>query len=172
MKTQSQFVQGLLGRYPIHFHFSGDVSGSLVAKNTIRQSNNGCIVVHGTNNLQVEENVAFDNRGHCYVTEDGIEVGNTFFRNLEAQISIPEKNIPEESDKNPAVFWISNPSNKWIENTAAGSEGVGYWFELRKRGTHPNRYPDLDPKRDVLTLFKDNAVHSCLGVRISNHFFR
>lgn len=39
-------------------------------KNTIRQSNQRGIVVHGTNNLLLEENVAFDVKGHSYVLED------------------------------------------------------------------------------------------------------
>jgi len=55
--------QGTLGRYPIHFHFCGDVGGSVLKKNTIRQSKQRCVVVHGTNNLMVSENVAYDTKG-------------------------------------------------------------------------------------------------------------
>ena len=55
--------QGLLGRYPIHFHFCGDVEGSVLTRNTIRQSNQRCVVVHGTDNLMVSENVAYDTKG-------------------------------------------------------------------------------------------------------------
>jgi len=40
--------QGNIGRYPIHLHVSEDVHGTSISKNVIRQSNQRCIVVHGT----------------------------------------------------------------------------------------------------------------------------
>ena len=41
-----------------------------------------CMVVHATSNLLIEENVAYETRGHCYITEEGSEFNNTFLRNL------------------------------------------------------------------------------------------
>jgi hypothetical protein len=73
--------QGTLGRYPIHYHFSSDAIGSKIVKNSIRQSHQRCIVVHGTNNVVIQDNVAYDTKGHCYMLEDGIETGNVFTRN-------------------------------------------------------------------------------------------
>lgn len=158
--------QGYLGRYPIHIHFCGDMTGSMVAKNTIRQSNQRCIVVHGTDNLLVQENVAYDTKGHCFIVEDGMETGNRFIRNLGAQTGIPDKIIPnlgpngQETDYDPSTFWITNPSNIWIGNVAAGSQGSGYWFELKLRGTRKDLYPDLDPKVAPIITFLDNVAHS------------
>ena len=82
--------QGYLGRYPIHFHFCGKVDGTVVSKNTIRESNQRCIVVHGTNNMLIKENIAFDTKGHCFILEDGIETGNQFIRNLGAKTGPPQ----------------------------------------------------------------------------------
>jgi hypothetical protein len=65
-----------------------------------------------------------------------------------------------ETDYAPATFWITNPSNIWIDNVAAGSEGSGYWFELKLRGTRQYLYPDLDPKAAPIILFKNNVAHS------------
>lgn len=62
---------GNLGRYPIHFHFCRDVTGSRIARNSIRGSNQRCVVIHGTDNAVIEDNVAYDTRGHCYIVEDG-----------------------------------------------------------------------------------------------------
>jgi len=104
--------QGRLGRYPFHFHLSDDVTGSTVAKNTIRQSNQRCIVVHETNNLLVQENVAFDTKGHCFGLEAGSETGVKWIRNLGANTSSPDILIPDfgvngnETDHLPATFWI------------------------------------------------------------------
>lgn len=158
--------QGNLGRYPIHFHFCNDVPGSVVSKNTIRQSNQRCVVVHGTNQLRIQENVAFDTKGHCYITEDGMEVNNQFIRNLGAQTGIPNKIIPnqgdngDETDKEPATFWITSPTNSWVGNVAAGSEHSGYWFEPKLRGARASAFPDLDPQYSPLIMFKDNVAHS------------
>jgi G8 domain len=161
--------QGNLGRYPIHFHFCNDVAGSVVSKNTIRQSNQRCVVVHGTNKLRIEENVAFDTKGHCYITEDGMEMNNQFIRNLGAQTGIPAKIIPNngangvETDGAPATFWITAPSNFFEGNVAAGSEHSGYWFEAKLRGVRASMYPDLDPMYSPLGSFKDNVAHSNTG---------
>ena len=103
--------------------------------------------------------------------EDGIETGNQFIRNLGAQTGIPAVIIPNlgpngvETDSDPSTFWITNPTNTWIGNVAAGSESSGFWFELRLRGTRANDNPNLDPKHAALTLFQDNVAHSCFGVR-------
>ena len=156
-------IQGTLGRYPIHFHFSGDVSGSVVAKNTIRHSHQRCVVVHGTDNVLVEDNVAYDNFGHCYILEEGIETGNSFLRNLGAQIDAPATLIPDndETDDEPAIFWITNPMNYLQGNVAAGSSGSGFWYELKKRGPLKNLFPD--PMYEPLGLFDSNVAHSCTG---------
>lgn len=51
--------QGLLGRYPAHFHFCGDATGSVMKKNVVRQSNQRCYVIHQTDSVLIEDNVAF-----------------------------------------------------------------------------------------------------------------
>ena len=164
--------QGNLGRYPIHFHFCNDVTGSIVSKNTIRQSNQRCVVVHGTDKLRIEENVAYDTKGHCYMTEDGMEMNNQFIRNLGAQTGIPAKIIPDngtngdESDGAPATFWITAPTNYFEGNVAAGSEHSGYWFEPKLRGVRASMYPNLDPMFSPLGSFKDNVAHSNTGAKL------
>ena len=164
--------QGNLGKYPIHFHFCNDVPGSIVSKNTIRQSNQRCVVVHGTNKLRIEENVAFDTKGHCYMTEDGMENNNEFIRNLGARTGIVTTIIPnsgpngDETDAEPSTFWITSPTNSWIGNVAAGSEHSGYWFEPKLRGTRASAFPGLDPQRAPLIAFQDNVAHSNMAGRL------
>jgi hypothetical protein len=158
--------QGTLGRYPIHFHLCRDVAGAMVVKNTVRSSHQRCIVAHGTDNLRIEDNVAYNTKGHCFMLEDGIETGNQFIRNIGAQTGIPQTLIPNlgpngvETDNEPSTFWITNPSNTWIGNVAAGSERAGFWMELKVRGPRAAQFGPGDPKRGILTLFKDNVAHS------------
>ena len=145
------------------------MKGSIVSKNSIHHSNQRCVVVHGTNNLRIEENVAFDTKGHCYMTEDGIETGNEFVMNIGIHIGAVSKLIPpsstanngDESDNEPATFWITNPTNSWIGNVAAGSQSSGFWFEPLIRGTRMYLFPEeYNPEYEPLTLFKNNVVHS------------
>jgi cell migration-inducing and hyaluronan-binding protein len=43
------------------------------------------VTVHGTHNQRVENNVTYNNVGHCFFVEDGIESGNQLVHNLGIQ---------------------------------------------------------------------------------------
>ena len=51
---------GVPGRYPIHTHFCRDMAGSVISRNSVRLSKQRCIVLHGTDGVLVQQNVAFD----------------------------------------------------------------------------------------------------------------
>ena len=131
----------------------------------IRESNQRCIVVHGTHNLTISENVAYDTHGHCFITEDGGEIDNIFHRNLGA-LTQPAMRLTRlvESDNFPSTFWCSNPQNTWVGNVAAGSRNNGFWFELQMEVRAPTSYMPLSqgmiPRLLNLKLFRDNVAHS------------
>jgi len=75
-----------LARYPIHWHLVGDAKGQYVRNAAVHDTYNRCVTVHGTNYLQVENNVTYNIVGHCFFLEDGIEHGNQFVHNLAIQI--------------------------------------------------------------------------------------
>jgi hypothetical protein len=139
-----------------------------VSKNTIRESNQRCIVLAGTNDVLVEENIAYDTAGHCFVLQDGMESGNVFRRNLGALTRKVNVVIPNngssggESDDLPSTYLITNPSNTWEGNVGAGSEGNAFGIVLQNsvKGLHASEYATLDPSSLPLTLFKDNVAHS------------
>ena len=143
-----------------------NVDGSVVSRNSVRFSNQRCVVVHGTHNLTVADNVAHETKGHCYITEDGGELDNRFLRNLGASTRAAQRLVrPFESDaNNPSTFWCSNPRNEWIGNVAAGSESNGFWFELPNEVRPPTSYlpssRGMVPRRLPLKLFIDNVSHS------------
>ena len=95
MGTSKMYVAGVefnrmgqnltLARYPIHWHLIGDAKGQYIRNAAIHDTYNRCVTVHGTNNLQVENNVTYNTVGHCFFLEDGIETGNQFVRNLGIQ---------------------------------------------------------------------------------------
>ena len=55
---------GRIGRYSIHFHMIGAVKNSYVRKNSIHHTFNRAIAIHGVHYLRVQDNVAFETRGH------------------------------------------------------------------------------------------------------------
>lgn len=156
--------------YPIHFDSCNDSSNSIVSKNTIRESNQRCVVLDETNNVLVEGNVAFGNKGHCFVVETGTEIGNVFKSNLgafsqKAQTTILTSDYKgSETDDTPATFWIGSPSNQWIGNVVSGSEGFGYWFQPKnhREGSHRTSFVE-SPHLMSLTRFTGNVAHSTDG---------
>jgi hypothetical protein len=164
--NQAQLIQGVEFRefgsggevreaYPIYFDNCNDSSGSVVSKNSIRDSKRGCIVLDGTNNVLVEQNVALATKGHCFVVKTGKEIGNVFKSNLGAFCQ------EEDIDTTPATFWIGSPTNFWVDNVASGSEGFGFWFQPKD---HTNdsygTYSVESPHLMQLTQFTGNAAHS------------
>jgi hypothetical protein len=95
MVTSKVFVSGVelnrmgqhmeLARYPIHWHLVNDGKGQYIKNASIHDTYNRCVTIHGTHNLQVENNVTYNTVGHCFFLEDGIETGNQFVRNLAIQ---------------------------------------------------------------------------------------
>src|SRR6187455_128620 len=95
MPSSHMYVEGVelnrmgqnltLARYPIHWHLVGDGKGQYIRNAAIHDTYNRCVTVHGTNDLQVENNVTYNTVGHCFFLEDGIEHGNQFVHNLGIQ---------------------------------------------------------------------------------------
>ncbi len=167
-----------LGRYPFHWHKCQNVSGQYIQNSTIHRSFNRAVTVHGTDNALVKDNVAYDHIGHGYFLEDASEMGNVFDGNLGLLSRIPPKNangiregvephdivIRNNVHLSPATFWITNNSNTFINNVAAGSEGTGFWYISPEYDFDGRRSFSLfDLKVDS---FENNVAHSCkaLGV--------
>src|SRR5690554_6588858 len=176
-----------LARYPIHWHLLGDATGQFLKNSAIHNTYSRCVTVHGTDNLLIENNVTYDNVGHCFFMEDGIETGNRFVRNLGMMTKChPTKpcnptnlGVPGErgdgngqraddvlipSDNTVSTFWITNPSNHYIGNVAAGSEATGFWFSLPEHPTGQFEGTEISlntwPRRMPQGEFRGNVAHS------------
>jgi hypothetical protein len=154
--------EGMRGRYPINLHMCGNLPGSRFDRNLILRSNNRCIVLDGTSNVEVSRNVAFDTVGHCYALEDGGEMNNVFEYNIGARTRAAEKFDAGERDNNPATFLISNPQNTYRGNVAAGSADSGFIFLFQKSviGDSGNFQVDVIPQSLKFKVFDDNVAHS------------
>jgi hypothetical protein len=173
MGASKMFVEGVefnrmgqnltLARYPIHWHLAGDARGQYIKNAAIHDTYNRCVTVHGTNNLQVENNVTYNTVGHCFFLEDGIETGNQYIRNLAIQTKChtskpcdptnlapfgstatglnftttgqDSKDVLIPSDNTVSSFWITNPDNTYRDNVAAGSDAIGFWLAFPEHPT-------------------------------------
>ena len=86
------------------------------------------MTLHGSHDVDVLDNVAYDHYGHCFFLEDGGEKGNVFIGNLGIGT---RKGLLTPSDNEPSTFWITSPKTTLIDNVAGGSDGwmgVGIWY--------------------------------------------
>ncbi|MBM3898536.1 MAG: G8 domain-containing protein [Gemmatimonadetes bacterium] len=153
--------RGKLGHYPIHWHLAGAVPQQFIRNSAIWRSNNRCVTVHGTRQLEVRDNVCYDHLGHGYFLEDGGETQNALHHNLgvlSRRPAVADRLLP--SDDRPATFWVTNPDNSLIGNVAAGSDAFGFWYALpdNPRGFSAGQ-PDR-PNRTPLLAFTNNVAHS------------
>ncbi len=153
-----------LARYPVHWHLVGDVPGQFIRQSSIHQSFNRCVTVHGTNQVEVVGNVAYNVLGHCYFLEDGAERKNRLEDNLGILTRRPNPQRGETgvipTDKTPATFWIAHPDNIVRGNVAAGSEAIGFWYALPENPTGPSYTTTIWPRRTPLGEFSGNVAHS------------
>src|ERR1700680_1597401 len=172
MNGSKMFVEGVelnrmgqnmhLARYPIHWHLIGDAQRQYIKNSAIHDTYSRCVTVHGTNFLDIENNVTYNNIGHCFFLEDAVEHGNQFVHNLgiltKCHPDAPcvatnlapfgqgsasnfdtaaqnAKDILIPSDNTASTFWITNPDNIYRDNAAAGSDATGFWFALPEHPT-------------------------------------
>src|ERR1700691_1640116 len=172
MNGSKMFVDGVelnrmgqnmhLARYPIHWHLIGDAQGQYIRNSAIHDTYSRCVTVHGTNDLDIENNVTYNNIGHCFFLEDAVEHGNQFVHNLgiltKCHPDAPcvatnlaplgqgsasnfdtagqnAKDILLPSDNTASTFWITNPDNIYRDNVAAGSDSNGFWMSLPEHPT-------------------------------------
>jgi cell migration-inducing and hyaluronan-binding protein len=175
-----------LARYPIHWHIIGEGQGQYIRNSAIHDTYSRCVTVHGTNNLQVENNVTFNTVGHCFFLEDAVETGNQFVHNLAIQTkchpTLPceptnltiahqsnagqrSDHILIPSDNTASSFWITNPDNVYRDNVAAGSDAIGFWIALPQHPTGRASWTregsaNIWPRRMRLREFSGNTAHS------------
>src|SRR5215470_2013477 len=176
-----------LARYPIHWHLVGDTQKQYIENSAIHDTYSRCVTVHGTNNVRVENNVAYNNVGHCYFLEDGVEHGNQYLNNLgiltkchparpcsstNAVVGVyggggqgqnaTDQLIP--SDNTASTFWITNPDNTYRGNVSAGSEATGFWMAFPEHPTGKFEGTEIAaktwPRRMQIKEFSGNVAHS------------
>eukprot|EP01124_Arcella_intermedia_P022125 TRINITY_DN3233_c0_g4_i1.p1 TRINITY_DN3233_c0_g4~~TRINITY_DN3233_c0_g4_i1.p1 ORF type:complete len:1092 (+),score=168.98 TRINITY_DN3233_c0_g4_i1:472-3276(+) len=177
-----------LARYPLHFHMVQTSQGptqTLVSDCSVHRSFFRCYAIHGTNNVTLIQNTAYDAIAHCYFLEDGVEENNTFAYNFgahvhplgkyfEVSMGIGGQNFGSQgaayyddtptlihtSDLAAGVFYITNAYNTFIGNAASGG-WTGFSFPNLPRPIklHQN-VTGFVPMNRPIKLFQGNSAHS------------
>lgn len=166
-----------LGRYSLHFHLCRDtMRGSTVVGNSIWDSHNRWLTIHGTDYLVARDNVGYKSVGHGFFLEDGTEVYNVLDRNL-AVGAVRGKRLPKQVlpfDQNEgAGFWWTCSLNTFTRNVAAECGQYGFRYEATPTSALKLLFPirqadgsrkDTDPRTLPFVRFEDNEVHSARGL--------
>lgn len=133
------------------------------------------MVIHGTSNSLIARNVAYDNIGHCFYLEDGIEENNIIAYNLAAFVHFmeyprrssnqfqddvtqsPELRQPVDTTASP--FYISNAFNTVVGNAASGGWS-GFAFPQFPLPLQLSRHADVFPDQRPIKRFDGNSAHS------------
>jgi hypothetical protein len=165
--------EGVLGRYPIHFHLVGDtMRGSRVEGVVVRDSHNRWITIHGTNFLVVRDCIGYRSVGHGFFMEDGTEVMNLLERNLAVQSSrgkpLPKQVLSFDPNEG-AGFWWANGLNTLVNNVSVENDEYGYRYDIQKRSNFDTRLPvrqangeirEIDVRTLPIWRFENNEAHA------------
>jgi hypothetical protein len=167
----------VLGKYALHFHLCRDtMRGSFVVGNSIWDSHNRWLTIHGTDYLVVRDNVGYKSVGHGYFLEDGTETSNVLDRNLAVGARrgkrLPKQVLPFDGNEG-AGFWWTCSLNSFTRNVAAECDQYGFRYEATLHPAHKLAFPirqadgsrkPTDPRTLPFVRFEDNEVHTSHGL--------
>lgn len=167
----------VLGKYAMHYHLCRDtMRGSTVIGNSIWDSQNRWLTIHGTDYLVARDNVGYKSIGHGYFLEDGTEVYNVLDRNLAVNVRkgkrLPKQVLPFDGNEG-AGFWWTCSLNTFTRNVCADTDNYGFRYEATPSSSLKLNFPirqadgtkkDTDPRTLPFVRFEDNEVHSVHGL--------
>lgn len=162
--------RGRLGRYPFHWHmlsYEGaqtlaDATGQYFRTSVVNESAHRGVVIHGTNGVEVSDNVVFDVRGHGVFFEDAAERRNLVDGNLVLHVrnAITPLKQHETGERGASGFWMANPDNTVTNNTAADCGTNGFWLAFPTNPWGLCFNVPIIPNRLLFGAFDSNTAHS------------
>ncbi len=142
---------GILGRYPTHWHESGDVTGQYVKNSSVHHSFNKGITVHDTDNAIVDNNVVHEVISHGIYLENRGNTGNQVTDNAIIGLHHVGRfgEVSGAHDERPSGIYSQDSNNTYTGNHVAGSAVHGFYLNLNKRR-----------EDHTWDTFADNTAHS------------
>ena len=175
---------GRVGRYPIHWHLLsyntdtgaelGDAQGHFVRNSSVWNSRQRCMVIHGTNGVELRNNICYDIKGHAIFLEDAVERRNTIEGNLVLRVRSPEDALLVSRHEQrgsaggcggaAAGYWLTNPDNTVRNNAVADAQGNGFWLSYPAKPVKQNAKVPVRPVNLPHAAFESNRS------RANGHF--
>jgi hypothetical protein len=148
-------TEGVLGRYPLHFHMAGDGSrGSIVEGNVVRDSGNRAFVPHSSHGITLRDNVAYDVMDTPYWWDVGEATHDSLWEHNFAGVV----DADPQSNEHPVLsgFVLGEGAG----NVARGNAAAGILGNTNCSGFH---WPS---KADGIWEFAGNVAHNvkCSGI--------
>lgn len=79
-----------------------------------------------------------------------------------------------QTDTSVASFWVTNPTNDFYGNHAAGGDFYGFWYEIKPNPDGPSATNDVCPTGNPLGYVANNVAHSYIrfGLRVFQLYSR
>jgi G8 domain/Peptidase inhibitor family I36 len=170
---------GKVGRYPVHWHLLsyaadgsllGDASGHFVRNSAIWNSRQRCLVIHGTNGVELRNNICYDIKGHAIFLEDAVERRNVIEGNLVLRVRSPiDALIVANHEQRGSAggcggaasgFWLTNPDNTVRNNAAADAQGNGFWLSYPKLPVKQSAKVPIRPAHLAHAPFENNTARA------------
>ncbi|KAM3130389.1 hypothetical protein pb186bvf_017488 [Paramecium bursaria] len=168
--SYTEFINGgqtnYQGRYPIYFKQNNDLTGSYLVGNSIYNNNARCIVLNQVQNLQIQNNICFNTKGHSIHLLSGLETNIRLIDNL--IINTQSSNLLLQSDISPAGCLIANPQNIITGNRVAGSEYNGFLLDFTKNSDYLGNQ-DCRAGLNLTSFFNNSAHSSVYGLNIPKY---
>ena len=168
-----------MGRYPFHWHMlsyaGATYRGDAVAADhqlrdcAIWESENRAVTIHGTCGVTVENTYAVDIKGHAFFMEDGPERRNTIKDCVAMLVRNPTSPI-KVHDNQASGFWLTNPDNIIVDNSASDCTGRGLWNSFATACFGASRNVAMSPKDLDILEYDGNTGHSNLLQGITTEF--
>ncbi len=156
--SQPQYIQyaelaylgpeGILGRYPLHFHHTGDGSrGSVVTGVVSRHSRNHAFVPHVSHGITFTDCVAYDTVESAFWWDKGDETDDTVWDTCIAA------KVADTKTANVAGFMLNGGTGNVVRDSVAvgvvsGDNASGFWWPSQANGL-PNTW-----------VFEGNTAHN------------
>ena len=166
---------GIEARYTFHWHMLsyaadgtmvGDAAGHVLRNSSIWNSSQRCVVIHGTNGVQVLNNICQDIKGHAFFLEDAVERRNVLEGNLALMTRMPastqllQQHEAQPFEGGPSGFWLTNPDNIVRNNHAGDAHGNGFWMAFPDKPLGLSKAVATLPNQTPMGVFERNTAHS------------
>lgn len=149
-------TEGVLGRYPLHFHHGGDgTQGTTVEGTVVRDSGNQAYVPHAANGITFHDTISFDTLENAYTWDTGDDTHELVYDHAAAFLT---RDHPRHRANALKGFKLASGTNLTIrDSVVAGNQGKA------KANAGGFQWPSKMGGENTTWTFENNVAHNNRG---------